>query len=101
MHFGTFQLTDEAIDEPLLALDRALEERRISDEEFTVHATVAPPRVFPDQAQHQDTDGTHSRRPPPPPRFGPGSVPPFDQVAVPPQHRVRAYQQPHPAQRLR
>ena len=36
MHFGTFQLTDEAIDEPLLALDRALEERRISDEEFTV-----------------------------------------------------------------
>ncbi len=36
MHFGTFQLTDEAIDEPLLALDRALEERGLSDEEFTV-----------------------------------------------------------------
>jgi L-ascorbate metabolism protein UlaG (beta-lactamase superfamily) len=36
MHFGTFQLTDEAIDEPLLALDRALEERGIPDEEFTV-----------------------------------------------------------------
>jgi L-ascorbate metabolism protein UlaG (beta-lactamase superfamily) len=36
MHFGTFQLTDEAIDEPLLALGRALEERGISDEEFTV-----------------------------------------------------------------
>jgi len=36
MHFGTFQLTDEAIDEPLLALGRALAEREISDEEFTV-----------------------------------------------------------------
>ena len=35
MHFGTFQLTDEAIDEPLLALDRALDERGIPDEEFT------------------------------------------------------------------
>ena len=35
MHFGTFQLTDEAIDEPLLALDRALDERRISDQAFT------------------------------------------------------------------
>jgi L-ascorbate metabolism protein UlaG (beta-lactamase superfamily) len=35
MHFGTFQLTDEAIDEPLLALDRALDERGISDQAFT------------------------------------------------------------------
>lgn len=35
MHFGTFQLTDEAIDEPLLALGRALDERGIPDEEFT------------------------------------------------------------------
>jgi hypothetical protein len=29
-----------------------------------VHATVAPPGVLPDQAQHQDADGTHSRRRP-------------------------------------
>jgi L-ascorbate metabolism protein UlaG (beta-lactamase superfamily) len=36
MHFGTFQLTDEAIDEPVLALARALEEREISEEEFMV-----------------------------------------------------------------
>ena len=35
MHFGTFQLTDEAIDEPLLALGRALDARGIPDEEFT------------------------------------------------------------------
>lgn len=35
MHFGTFQLTDEAIDEPLLALDRALDERNIPDGDFT------------------------------------------------------------------
>ncbi|MFL6055504.1 MAG: glycosyltransferase [Actinoallomurus sp.] len=33
-------------------------------------------------------------------RFGPGSVPSFDQVAVPAQHRVGAYQQLHPAKRL-
>jgi L-ascorbate metabolism protein UlaG (beta-lactamase superfamily) len=35
MHFGTFQLTDEAIDEPLFALDRALDERDIPDGDFT------------------------------------------------------------------
>jgi len=35
MHFGTFQLTDESIDEPLLALGRALDERGIPDSEFT------------------------------------------------------------------
>jgi L-ascorbate metabolism protein UlaG (beta-lactamase superfamily) len=34
MHFGTFQLTDEAIDEPLDALDRALDERGIPDDAF-------------------------------------------------------------------
>ena len=46
MHFGTFQLTDEAIDEPLLALDRALDERGISDQAFTTldfgESTVIP-----------------------------------------------------------
>ena len=35
MHFGTFQLTDEAIDEPLMALDRALDERGIPEQGFT------------------------------------------------------------------
>jgi L-ascorbate metabolism protein UlaG (beta-lactamase superfamily) len=34
MHFGTFQLTDEAIDEPLDALDRALDEGGLPDEAF-------------------------------------------------------------------
>jgi len=35
MHFGTFQLTDEAIDDPLVALDRALDDKGIPDGEFT------------------------------------------------------------------
>ena len=34
MHFGTFQLTDEAIDEPLLALERARVAHRVSAERF-------------------------------------------------------------------
>ena len=36
MHFGTFQLTDEAIDEPLHALDRAREEHGVNAGAFTV-----------------------------------------------------------------
>jgi hypothetical protein len=71
------------------------------DEEFTMHAAIAPPRVLPDQAQYQDADGTHRRWPARPLGSGPGRVPLPDQVAVPAQHRIRAYQQPHPAQRLR
>ena len=36
MHFGTFQLTDEAIDEPLRALDRARLEHGVTAEAFRV-----------------------------------------------------------------
>ena len=36
MHFGTFQLTDEAIDEPLLALEQAREDYDVSAEAFGV-----------------------------------------------------------------
>ena len=36
MHFGTFQLTDEAIDEPLRALERARAERGVSADTFRV-----------------------------------------------------------------
>ena len=36
MHFGTFQLTDEAIDDPLRALDRARAEHRVSADAFRV-----------------------------------------------------------------
>ena len=36
MHFGTFQLTDEAIDEPLRALERAREAHGVSAEAFRV-----------------------------------------------------------------
>jgi L-ascorbate metabolism protein UlaG (beta-lactamase superfamily) len=34
MHFGTFQLTDEAIDEPLRALDRARQEHGVAKDAF-------------------------------------------------------------------
>jgi L-ascorbate metabolism protein UlaG (beta-lactamase superfamily) len=47
MHFGTFQLSDEAIDEPLLALGRALDDRDIPDQAFTTldfgESVVVPP----------------------------------------------------------
>jgi L-ascorbate metabolism protein UlaG (beta-lactamase superfamily) len=36
MHFGTFQLTDEAIDEPLRALERARDQHEVSAEAFRV-----------------------------------------------------------------
>jgi L-ascorbate metabolism protein UlaG (beta-lactamase superfamily) len=36
MHFGTFQLTDEAIDEPLRALERAREAHGVSADAFSV-----------------------------------------------------------------
>jgi L-ascorbate metabolism protein UlaG (beta-lactamase superfamily) len=36
MHFGTFQLTDEAIDEPLRALERARDEHGVPAEAFRV-----------------------------------------------------------------
>jgi hypothetical protein len=36
MHFGTFQLTDEAIDEPLQALDRARVAHGIGADRFRV-----------------------------------------------------------------
>jgi L-ascorbate metabolism protein UlaG (beta-lactamase superfamily) len=38
MHFGTFQLTDEAIDEPVRALRAALAERGVDEHEFRVPA---------------------------------------------------------------
>ena len=66
-----------------------------------MHAAISPPGVLPDQTQHQDTDGTHSRRPTRPLGPGPGRVPLPDQVTMPAQHSVRADQQPHPAQGLR
>ena len=37
-HFGTFQLTDEAIDEPIRALREALAERGVDESEFRVPA---------------------------------------------------------------
>jgi hypothetical protein len=38
MHFGTFQLTDEGIDAPVLALRRALSQAGVPQEEFDVLA---------------------------------------------------------------
>jgi hypothetical protein len=42
-HHGTFQLTDEAIDEPALALGVALDETKISRERFVA---LKPGQVF-------------------------------------------------------
>jgi hypothetical protein len=36
MHFGTFQLTDEGIDEPLRALERARQAHGVSADAFRV-----------------------------------------------------------------
>lgn len=36
MHFGTFQLTDEGIDQPVIDLKAALKKRQISEEKFMV-----------------------------------------------------------------
>ena len=36
MHFGTFQMSDESIDEPVRDLKRALEKFKISEEEFLI-----------------------------------------------------------------
>jgi hypothetical protein len=41
-HHGTFQLTDEAIDAPAIALGAALDEAKISRERFT---TLKPGQV--------------------------------------------------------
>ncbi len=38
MHFGTFQLTDEAIDAPVLALRQAQAEAGVAEAEFDVLA---------------------------------------------------------------
>ena len=37
MHFGTFQLTDEAIDAPLHALDAARRDAGLDADTFAVH----------------------------------------------------------------
>jgi hypothetical protein len=70
------------------------------DEQFAVEAAVAPAGILPRQAQDQNADGVH--RPRPSRTFGPagGGVPTRDEVAVPAQYRVRAHQQPHPAQHV-
>ncbi len=46
MHFGTFQLTDEAIDEPLRALDRARHDHGVAPEAFRT-LDVGETAVFP------------------------------------------------------
>jgi hypothetical protein len=36
IHFGTFQLTDEKQDQPVIDLKKALEEKQISEDKFVV-----------------------------------------------------------------
>jgi hypothetical protein len=68
-------------------------------EQLTVHPTVPPPGILPDQAQHQGTDRAHGTGLASAPGPGLGGMPPPDQVTMPAQHRIGPYQQPHPAKR--
>ena len=70
------------------------------DEEFAVDAPVAPARVLPCQAQHQQADGADGARPARAPGAGSGRVAACQQVAVPAQHRVWPDQQPEPAEHV-
>ncbi len=47
IHWGTFQLTDEALDEPPRALARAAREAGLADDAFTVMAIGATRRFAP------------------------------------------------------
>ena len=49
IHWGTFQLTDESLDEPPPALDAARRERGLADDAFTVMA-IGETRRFPRRA---------------------------------------------------
>ncbi len=46
MHFGTFQLTDEPIDAPLIALEAAREKAGVTPEAFTTHG-FGETRIYP------------------------------------------------------
>jgi L-ascorbate metabolism protein UlaG (beta-lactamase superfamily) len=73
MHFGTFQLSAEGIDQPLLDLARALEEQGISENDF-VTLEVGETRIYrateftrdapsPDHAQTLSSDAFSPHRP--------------------------------------
>ena len=70
------------------------------DEEFAVDAPVAPGRVLPCQAQHQQADGADGARSARAPGAGSGRVAARQEVPVPAQHRVRPHQQPEPAEHV-
>lgn len=53
MHFGCFQLTDEAIDEPVRALARALEDHGVEPPAFRV---LAPGETLTLKTEHEVTD---------------------------------------------
>ncbi len=59
-----------------------------------------PAWIFPGQAQYQRSDRVHGAGPASAFRLGLGSVAAGDDVAVPPEYRVRPHQQPHSAQYL-
>ena len=70
------------------------------DEQFAVDAAVAPGRVLPCQAQHQQADGADGARPARAAGPGPGRVAARQQVPVPAQYRLGPYQQPEPAEHV-
>ena len=68
MHFGTFQLADEAIDAPLIALEAARVAAGVGEEEFVVHG-FGETRVYALGAMDGRDCLRHSGGSPPPPFF--------------------------------
>jgi hypothetical protein len=63
-------------------------------------AHVPPTGILPGQAQHQSPYRAHGPQSARPLGPEPGSVPAGDQIAMPAQDRIWAYQQPQPSQPL-
>jgi hypothetical protein len=80
--------------------DRGRGDPDAQDEQLAVDAPVAPAVVLPRQAQHQYTDGPYRRGSADPPGAGDAGVVSGDQVAVPTQHGLGAYQQSDPAEHV-
>jgi hypothetical protein len=70
------------------------------DQQFAVNVPVAPPRILPCQAKHQQADGADDARPARAPVAGPGRVTAHQQITVPAQQRLRAHQEPGPAKHV-
>lgn len=69
-------------------------------EQLAVNTAVAPARILPCQAQHQQADGADSARPARAIGTGSGRMLAREEISMPAQHRLGAHQQPKPAERV-